>query len=155
MPRKQQITARRGPTENEIALQWELKRLRAELAALRKAQESEERANWKPEPLEGLPRAHLMMKVERISRRIVKDHIHSKDLCPQCGGVSFAQHENAFRDYVKRLGLDLDDESQKNWPYKRDELAEPQQWLPGHDKPEETLYATAENEERAHEDHNH
>lgn len=115
-------------TENEIALQWELQGTRAELAALRKAQEAADQDVIKAlPPMDDMRRARLMMKIERISRRTVREWTPANEFCPHCGGVSFVQHEEAFRCEAKRLGLDLDEEGQTSWPWIRDE-------------PEESLY---------------
>ncbi|GHB04478.1 hypothetical protein GCM10009069_28870 [Algimonas arctica] len=102
MPRKAHATARRPIlTETESALNWELRRARAEINILRKARRdgAERRDYLSPAEI-----AVLIRKIGTMVRNCLPAYLRDDDPCPHCGGHSVAQIEAAFEAWAEAEG---------------------------------------------------
>lgn len=105
MPRTSSHTSKRpGPSEAELSLQWEIKRLRGEVAALQKQGEFNERGDRLGDRLEGVSRGVLLVKIQRLWRNTIVGLVPEDQRCAQCGSVSFEASEAAFAQEAERLG---------------------------------------------------
>lgn len=112
MVRKSPSTHRKpGPTENEIALQWEISRLRAELVQTRKSMGANEFGEVPGDRLEGESRARLYEKIGRMTRHWLAEWVGADERCAECGGVGPAQHEAAFVRAAADIRAALADDS--------------------------------------------
>lgn len=102
---------RPGSTENEIALQWELSRLRGELAAMRKKLGANDYGHVPGERLTGEARARFLERVGRFAQRNLEDWVPEADRCQQCGGVGREGIMDGFMAAAERIraGEDADD----------------------------------------------
>lgn len=106
MPRQTPHTSKRpGPTESEISLQWEIKRLRGEIAALQKQGAYNDRGDRLGDRLEGASRGVLLVKIQRLWRNMIVELVPEDQRCAQCGSVSFDASEAAFAREAERLSL--------------------------------------------------
>lgn len=106
MPRQTPHTSKRpGPTESEISLQWEIKRLRGEIAALQKQGEFNAQGYRVGDRLEGASRGVLLVKIQRLWRNMIVELVPVDQRCTQCGSVSFDVSEAAFAREAERLSL--------------------------------------------------
>lgn len=98
MRRKTHTSRKPGPTENEIALKWELDRLRKENDLLRKAQVRQGRAEGDLAPPD---RGRLVRKIANMWRNCVLKRLEIEARCPHCHGWTEDQAEAAFEAWAE------------------------------------------------------
>ncbi|WP_298916775.1 hypothetical protein [uncultured Algimonas sp.] len=85
-------------TENEIALEWELKRTRKELAQLRRQHED---ANpYANKGLSAPSRLDLVEKIAKMWENCALHRVPSDALCPHCGGMTREQVREGWMRWV-------------------------------------------------------
>ncbi|GLQ21013.1 hypothetical protein ACFFUB_07355 [Algimonas porphyrae] len=104
MSRPQSHTSRRpGPTENEIALQWEIDRLRKALATTRKALGEDEFGHVPGDRLTGEAQARFYEKLGRFTNYNLEQWVPPDQRCTQCGGLGLAEIDAAFAAAASRV----------------------------------------------------
>ena len=99
MPRKPKSNSRTPPvTERELALEWELKRIRAEVATLRKQQSRGVQAG---QGLSHASRLDLIQKIGRMFRNCVLHRVPDSERCEVCGGMTEAQIEAGWTRWAQ------------------------------------------------------
>jgi len=105
MTRKTPYSSRNaGPTETEIALKWELNRLRSENSELRKANDKFSRqGGYLPPPERGV----LIRKIANMWRHSVLRSVQMQPRCPHCHGWTEEQAEDAFEAWAQQLEAEV------------------------------------------------
>jgi len=103
MVRKRFTSRTPGPSEAELSLQWEIKRLRGEIATLQKQGVYNDRGDRLGDRLEGASRGVLLVKIQRLWRNTIVELVPKDQRCAQCGSVSFEASEAAFAQEAARL----------------------------------------------------
>lgn len=105
MSRRRSATSRHpGPTETEIALQWELRRLRKENDKLRETNAGLSRETGALTPPE---RAVLIRKIANMWRNGVLHRLMSDPRCPHCHGWTEEEAEVAFEEWAQETETHL------------------------------------------------
>lgn len=94
---------RPGPTENEIALQWEIARLRGELAAVRKKMGANDYGHVPGDRLTGEARARFLDRVGRFAQQNLSAWVTEDERCGHCGGIGGDGIEAAFNAAAQRV----------------------------------------------------
>ena len=102
-------------TENEIALQWEIKRLRAKLVATRRKLGEDENGHRPGDKLRGVPRGVFLIKIARLSMKMVRDWVSPDEFCNQCGGLPWWRYEQAFYQEAAKAGFTKDTAEPAQW----------------------------------------